>query len=62
MAAESSVPAFVVFTDATLIAIAEHEPADRAALTTISGVGERKLELYGDAVLDILASTPRSGG
>ncbi|WP_010147933.1 ATP-dependent DNA helicase UvrD2 [Serinicoccus profundi] len=62
VAAESSVPAFVVFTDATLIAIAEHEPADRAALTTISGVGERKLELYGDAVLDILASTPRSAG
>jgi len=55
-ARKTSVPAFVVFTDATLIAIAEQAPAQREALARISGVGTRKLELYGDDVIDILAS------
>ncbi|WP_151526140.1 ATP-dependent DNA helicase UvrD2 [Serinicoccus kebangsaanensis] len=60
VAQESGVPAFVVFTDATLIAIAERTPADRDALAQISGVGERKLGLYGDAVLEILSSPDTS--
>jgi DNA helicase-2/ATP-dependent DNA helicase PcrA len=54
VAREAGVPAFVVFTDATLTAIAESEPADRGALSTISGVGVRKLEQYGGDVLAIL--------
>nr|WP_311769411.1 ATP-dependent DNA helicase UvrD2 [Humibacillus xanthopallidus] len=54
VAREASVPAFVVFTDATLTAIAESEPADQGALSTISGVGLRKLEQYGADVLAIL--------
>ncbi len=54
VARESSVPAFVVFTDATLTAIAEAEPSDQGALSTISGVGVRKLEQYGADVLAIL--------
>lgn len=53
-AAAGSVPAYVVFTDATLTAIAEDMPADQAALQQISGVGERKLQMYGDAVLKVL--------
>ena len=48
-------PAYVVFTDATLTAIAEHRPADRAALVGIPGIGARKLERYGDAVLALIA-------
>jgi DNA helicase-2/ATP-dependent DNA helicase PcrA len=48
------VPAFVVFTDATLTAIAEQDPRDADGLRAISGVGERKLELYGDRVLEVL--------
>ncbi|WP_281965842.1 ATP-dependent DNA helicase UvrD2 [Serinicoccus marinus] len=55
VAQEGSVPAYVVFTDATLIAIAERAPRDQQALAQISGVGERKLDLYGEAVLSILA-------
>ncbi|AXH97657.1 ATP-dependent DNA helicase UvrD2 [Ornithinimicrobium avium] len=51
--AADGVPAFVVFTDATLVAIAETRPTDRSALQRISGVGERKIELYGDAVLEV---------
>ncbi len=55
VARASSVPAFVVFTDATLTAIAERMPADNAALATISGVGARKIDQYGADVLAILA-------
>jgi len=50
-----SVPAYVVFTDATLTAIAEREPSTDAELAQISGVGVRKLSLYGAQVLAILS-------
>ena len=46
-AKEQQVPAYVVFTDATLTAIAEQRPADRAALVGIPGIGARKLDRYG---------------
>ncbi|CAN5530483.1 ATP-dependent DNA helicase UvrD2 [soil metagenome] len=52
----ASVPAFVVFTDATLTAIAEQTPADQAGLAEIVGIGQRKLDLYGHDVLGILRS------
>ena len=48
---EQQVPAYVVFTDATLQAIAEHRPANAAQLSAIPGVGAVKLERYGPAVL-----------
>jgi DNA helicase-2/ATP-dependent DNA helicase PcrA len=54
VAGAAKVPAYVVFTDATLTAIAERNPANAAELTAISGVGARKLERYGDDVLAIL--------
>ena len=44
----------MVFTDATLTAIAEKNPASAGELATISGVGARKLERYGEDVLAIL--------
>jgi DNA helicase-2/ATP-dependent DNA helicase PcrA len=44
----------VVFTDATLTAIAETRPANHSELAMISGVGARKRELYGDDVLAIM--------
>jgi len=44
-----------VFTDATLTAIAEHRPVDRAALVGIPGIGSRKLDRYGAAVLALVA-------
>jgi len=50
----AGMPAFVVFTDATLMAIAEEMPTDLAALGTISGVGRAKLDRYGEGVLGIL--------
>ncbi|QIV80687.1 ATP-dependent DNA helicase UvrD2 [Mycolicibacterium frederiksbergense] len=51
---EMKVPAFVVFTDNTLIAIAETLPADAAALVAIPGIGARKLEQYGPDVLSLV--------
>jgi DNA helicase-2/ATP-dependent DNA helicase PcrA len=51
---ELKVPAYVVFTDNTLIAIAELLPADEAALVAIPGIGARKLEQYGPDVLDLV--------
>ncbi len=47
-------PAYVVFHDATLRQIATDEPADVAALGTISGVGAAKLERYGEQLLAAL--------
>jgi DNA helicase-2/ATP-dependent DNA helicase PcrA len=51
---EESVPAFVVFTDATLQLIAEQRPTSTAALLRISGVGPTKLERYGDGLLEVV--------
>ena len=47
-------PAYVVFTDNTLIAIAETLPTDDAALVAIPGIGARKLEQYGADVLALV--------
>ena len=54
-AAEAKVPAYVVFTDATLVAIAETGPADLRRLAGVPGVGPAKLDKYGDQVLAVLA-------
>jgi DNA helicase II / ATP-dependent DNA helicase PcrA len=49
------VPAYCVFTDATLTAIAETRPGDTDALVTIPGIGRVKLDKYAEAVLRICA-------
>jgi DNA helicase-2/ATP-dependent DNA helicase PcrA len=54
VARAAAVPAYVVFTDATLVAIAETKPDSLAGLAAISGVGVRKLETHGAAVLAVL--------
>ena len=61
VAGEAKVPAYVVFTDATLTAIAEKRPANPSELAMISGVGSRKLERYGDDVLAILGGADPRG-
>lgn len=50
-------PAFTVFTDATLEAIAEVRPDSPTALLRISGVGKSKLEAYGEDVLALIAAS-----
>lgn len=54
-AKRDGVPAYVVFHDATLAAIAERRPRSLTELRTISGVGPTKLERYGEEVLATLA-------
>ncbi|WP_199442575.1 ATP-dependent DNA helicase UvrD2 [Umezawaea beigongshangensis] len=51
---ELKVPPYVVFTDATLVAIAEQRPQDAAGLVGISGIGAAKLDRFGDDVLTVV--------
>ncbi len=55
VATAQKVPAYVVFTDATLTALAERRPGRTEDLIEIEGIGPRKLGLYGDAVLALVA-------
>jgi DNA helicase-2/ATP-dependent DNA helicase PcrA len=55
VAGAQKVPAYVVFTDATLTALAERKPARTEELIEIAGIGPRKLGLYGAAVLALVA-------
>ena len=57
-AGEEKVPAYVVFTDLTLQAIAEVKPVDQRALLRINGIGAAKLTKYADEVLAIVAGEP----
>ncbi|WP_298584947.1 DNA helicase RecQ [uncultured Kocuria sp.] len=54
VAKEQGVPAYVVFNDATLSAIAQSRPGSLGELRGISGVGDAKLERYGQAVCDVV--------
>lgn len=54
VAKEQKVPAYVVFTDNTLIAIADLRLDDDEALIAIPGIGARKLEQYGPDVLELV--------
>jgi ATP-dependent DNA helicase RecQ len=54
-AARRKVPAYVVFHDRTLEAIAAERPASLGALGGISGVGPAKLDAYGPLVLALIA-------
>jgi DNA helicase-2/ATP-dependent DNA helicase PcrA len=56
-AAEEKVPAYVVFTDLTLQAIAEARPGDTRSLLRINGVGQTKLSMYGDDVLALVGDS-----
>ena len=53
-AKQLKVPAYVVFTDATLTAIAEQRPSDEAALVAISGIGATKVQKFGSDVLALV--------
>ena len=50
------VPAYIVFGDATLRGIAVTKPTSLEELGGITGIGEKKLEQYGDALLGVVAS------
>jgi len=52
---QGNMPAYVVFHDATLRAIAVAKPSSLAELAQINGVGESKLAKYGASILELLA-------
>jgi superfamily II DNA helicase RecQ len=51
----------VVLHDRTLREIARRRPTDRAQLLAVRGVGEAKLDRYGDELLALLAAHPGDG-
>ena len=55
-AKEQGVPAYIVFGDATLRAIATARPRSVEDLAGISGIGEKKRASYGDALLGVVAA------
>jgi ATP-dependent DNA helicase RecQ len=54
IADDQDVPPFVVFHDATLMAMMDEMPGNLQQMSYISGVGEKKLELYGNKFLEVL--------
>ena len=56
VADDAKVPAFVVFTDATLLAIAEAEPTDEVGLLQLPGIGRSKVTKYGPGALEVIRS------
>ncbi|MGO1537999.1 MAG: DNA helicase RecQ [Leucobacter sp.] len=53
-ARKQGVPGYVVFSDATLAALSIHRPTSPEQLLEISGIGQVKLQRYGDAVAEVL--------
>jgi len=62
LADENGIPPYVVFHDATLRAIAAHQPRDLARFAQVTGIGPSKLARYGDqfvaAIRESLAAAP----
>ncbi|WP_293226223.1 RecQ family ATP-dependent DNA helicase [Ottowia sp.] len=58
VAREHKLPAYVIFHDATLAAIAARAPGSMADLEGVSGIGATKLERYGEQVLRVCQSAP----
>ena len=56
VAREHNLPAYVIFHDATLAAIAAQGPASLGDLAGVSGIGAKKLEAYGEEVLRVVGS------
>ena len=56
-AADDGKPAFTVFSDSTLYAIAERRPSDEQALLAIPGIGRTKLDLFGRDVIELVTKS-----
>ena len=54
LARAQNVPAYVVFSDRTLVELATHRPATQAAMREIHGIGDAKLERYGAEFLAVI--------
>ncbi len=54
IADEEDVPPHVVFSDVTLTELSQRKPTDKDAMRSISGVGQHKLEAYGEAFVELI--------
>jgi len=54
LAKKQGVPAYVIFHDATLMEMVERQPQSLSQMANISGIGERKLESWGDEFLAVI--------
>ncbi|HYO32976.1 MAG TPA: ATP-dependent DNA helicase UvrD2 [Nocardioidaceae bacterium] len=59
-AALAKVPAYCIFTDATLTALAEMQPSDLAALVRVPGIGRSKADKYGADIVQLCTSATAS--
>ncbi len=57
VARERNLPAYIVFHDATLMELARKRPGTLSELRTVSGVGEKKIEVYGADLLGVLEAS-----
>ena len=57
-AAAADVPAFVIFNDATLAAVAEHRPTTMTRLLDVPGIGPVKAERFGRDLLRLVSEAP----
>lgn len=62
LARRAGVPAFVVFTDATLRDMCRKRPHDTAQMRAVSGVGQAKLQRYGQDFLAEIAAYEQARG
>lgn len=56
LAKEQGIPPYIIFHDSTLIAMHEYKPKSLDEFSTLNGVGQRKLELYGKVFLELIAN------
>ena len=61
MARAQGVPPYVVFHDSTLLEMASVRPASLRDLRDVQGMGDKKLERYGDAFLAIITASAGPG-
>jgi ATP-dependent DNA helicase RecQ len=54
LAEQQDVPAYIIFQDAVLMEMVQSRPTTRTELSRLPGIGERKLELYGDDFLSAI--------
>ncbi len=54
LATEQNVPPYVIFHDSTLQQMVEHKPTSKAEMATISGVGQSKLDRFGQEFIDVI--------
>ncbi|OEF97197.1 ATP-dependent DNA helicase RecQ [Desulfuribacillus alkaliarsenatis] len=62
LAQQQNVPAFVVFTDATLVDMCQKLPTNDSEFLDVSGVGDKKLEAYGQAFMEVIRDYQQDEG